>query len=156
MSTVSYFKKLYQQELEKQRKKAEPQPVIMIPAQSKGRPKLLDLDEKLLRFLKALRIKGRDVNIHVIRSVAKALIASNPSSSKHLQHFTFPRSWVQSVYRRLGYSRRASTTGRPPVPQGLYDECRREFLQNFANKIKNYQIPPELIMNSHQTSCVCW
>ena len=63
-STVRYFKKLYQQELEKQRKKAEPQPVIMIPAQSKGRPKLLlDLDEKLLRFLKALRIKGGVVNI---------------------------------------------------------------------------------------------
>ena len=151
-STVRYFKKLYQQELEKQRKKAEPQPVIMIPAQSKGWPKLLlDLDEKLLHFLKALRIKGGVVNIHVVRSVAKALIASNPSSSKHLQHFTFPCSWVQSVYRRLGYSRRGSTTGRPPVPQGLYDECRREFLQDIANKIKNYQIPPELIMNSDQT-----
>ena len=124
----------------------------MIAPHSKGRPTLLlDLDQKLLHFLKALRVKGGVVNSHVVRSVAKALIESNPSSSRHLQHFTFPRTWVQSVYRRMGYTRRASTTGRPPVPQGLYDECRREFLQNIANKIEEYQIPSQLIMNSDQT-----
>ena len=51
----------------------------------------------------------------------------------------------------MGYTRRASTTARPPVPQGLYEECRREFLQDIANKIKQYKIPPELVMNSDQT-----
>ena len=124
----------------------------MIRAQPKGRPPiLLDLDEKLVTFLKAVRTKGGVVNIHVVRAVAKALIDSNQSSSKYLQNFNFPRSWVQSLYRRMGYTRRAATTGRPPVPQGLYNECRREFLQEIDNRIKKYKIPPELIMNSDQT-----
>ena len=88
------------------------------------------------------------MNSHVVR---RALIESNPSSSRHLQHFTLPCTWVQSVYQRLGYTRRASTTARPPVAQGLYDECRREFLKNIANKIEEYQIPSQVIMNSDQT-----
>ncbi len=153
-STIRSFKKSYHQELEKQRKKptGNPQPVTMIAAKPKGRPPLLlDLDERLVTYLKAVRVKGGVVNIHVVRAVAKALITSNPSLSKHLLNFEFQRSWVQSLYRRMGYTRRAATTGRPPIPQGLYDECRREFLQDIANKIKTYKIPPELVMNSDQT-----
>ena len=35
---------------------------------------MLDLDEKLFKFLKAVRIKGGVVNIHVVRATAEALI----------------------------------------------------------------------------------
>ena len=135
-STVRSFKKAYREELEKQQKKTIPQPVTAITAKPKGRPPLLlDLDEKLIKFLKAVRAKGGVVNIHVVRATAKALISSNPSSSNNLKDFSMPRSWVQSLYRRMGYCKRAATTGRPPVPQGLYDEFRRDFLQQIDNKI---------------------
>ena len=124
---------------------------MQIPAKPKGRPPiLLDLDEKLIKFLKAIRVKGGVVNIYIFRAAAKALIENSPSS-QHLRNFTMPRSWVQSLYRRMGYSRRAGTTARPPVPQGLYDECRRDFLQDIDNKVKEYKIPPELVLNSDQT-----
>ena len=110
-STIRYFKKAYREELEKKRKKCDPQPVVEITARPKGRPPiLLDLDEKLMKFLKAIRAKGGVVNIHVVRAATDALIASNPSSSMHLQNFSKLRSWVQSLYRRMGYTRRASTT----------------------------------------------
>ena len=77
---------------------------------------MLDLDEKLLVFLKALRLKGGVVNIYVVRAAALALIQSNPAQMQYFANFDMSRSWVQSVYRRMGYSKRLGTTGRPPPP----------------------------------------
>ena len=151
-STVRHFKKAYREELEKKRKKCDPQPVVEITAKPRGRPPiLLDLDEKLIKFLKAIRAKGGVVNIHVVRATTDALIGRNPSSSMHLQNFSKSRSWVQSLYRRMGYTRRASTTSRPPAPEGLCSECRRDYLQDIDSKIKKCGIPPELVLNSDQT-----
>lgn len=90
------------------------------------------------------------VNIHVVRGATQTLISSNPALAQRFSRFEMPRSWVQSLYRRLGYTRRAGTTSRPPLPQGIYDECRREFLSDIDNKMK-YLIPPELVINSDQT-----
>ena len=105
--------------------------MIDIPAKPKGRPPiLLDLDGKLIKFLKAVRVKGGVVNIHVVRAAAKARIESNGSSSQQPQNLGMPRScrsWVQSLYCCMGYTKRAGTTGQPPVPQGLYNECRQDF-----------------------------
>ena len=122
-STVRSFKKAYVQELQKRKRKGNLEPVVAVQCKPKGRPPILqDLDGKLIKFLNALRVKGGVVNIHVVRAVTKALIESNSSFST-LQTFSMPRSWVQSLYRRMGCSIRAGTTARPPVPQGLYDEC---------------------------------
>ena len=48
-------------------------------------------------------------------------------------------------------NRRMATTSCPPVPQGLYDECRNHYLQNVDETIKKCAIPPELVLNSDQT-----
>ena len=118
-----------------------------IVPKTRGRPPiLLELDEK---FLKAIRIKGGVVNIHVVRASATALIKTNPSSFQHLRNFSMPRSWVQSLYRRMGLTKRAGTTSRPPVPQGLYDECRVEYLGDIDKKIKKYKI----LIKRHHRMC---
>ena len=151
-STVRNFKKSYKEELDKQRKELIPRPVTEIVSKTRGRPPiLLELDEKLRKFLKAIRMKGGVVNIHVVRATATALIETNPSTSQHLRNFSMPRSWVQSLYRRMGLTKRAGTTSRPPVPQGLFDECRLQYLGDIDKKIKQYKIPPELVLNSDQT-----
>ena len=111
----------------------------------------MELDEKLMEFLRAIRTKGGVVNIHVARATTRALIASNPSSSQHLVNFAMPRSWVQSIYNRMGLTYRKGTTARPPVPKGLDDECRRHYLQSINNTRKRHNIPPELILNADQT-----
>ena len=97
----------------------------------------MDFDAKLIKLLKAFRAKGSVVDIHVVRATATALIESNPSSLPHLAKFKMPRTWVQSVYRRMGYSRRIGTTARPPVPKGLYSECEREYLTILMTKESN-------------------
>ena len=43
------------------------------------------------------------------------------------------------------------TTTRPPVPPVLYNECRREYLRDVYNIIKEHDIPPELVLNADQT-----
>ena len=86
-------------------------------------PLLLDLDSKLVKFLHAVRVKGGVVNINVVRATAEALIRSNPSQMQHFINFRMPRSWVQSIYRRMGVTRRLGTTGHLPVPKGIYTEC---------------------------------
>ena len=135
-----------------QQSQQHPQPVTVVPSQPRGRPPiLLELDEKLLKFLRAVRSKGGVINIHVVRATAKALIENNLPMSQQLLKFDMPRSWVQSVYRRLGYAKRMGTTTRPPVPRGLYDKCRKDFLGAINKTIKEHNIPPQLVLNADQT-----
>ena len=67
------------------------------------------------------------MNKHIVRAAAKAL----NSSSQHHRNFTIPRSWIQSLYHRMGYSSIAGTIAQLPVSQGLYDECRWDF-ENYS------------------------
>ena len=90
------------------------------------------------------------VNIHIVRAVTKALIESEPSMST-LINFDMPRSWVQSIYTRMGFTRRMGTTTCPLVPLGLYNECRQEYLRDVYNIIKEHDIPLELVLNADQT-----
>lgn len=154
-SSVRNLKKMYLSKVKEERKKAIPSPVTKLPVKPKGRPPImLDLDEKFIKFLKAVCGKGGVVNSHVVRATAGALIKNNPSMTQYFSRFDMPRSWVQSIYRRMGYSTRLGTTGRPPVPQGIYDECRLDFLRKINQKVKAYSIPPELILNAEQTPSV--
>ena len=142
-STIRNFKRAYNQKLDFQRKLINPKPVSEIPHKPRGRPPiLLELDEKLIKFLCAVRNRGGVVNKHVVRASAKALIDSNPSVASHLKTFSMPRSWVISLYRRMGFTKRAGTTARPAVPQGLYDESRREYLCDIKKKVDQWNIPP--------------
>ena len=129
-----------------------PQPVDNIIPQPRWRsPIILELDTKLIKLLLAIRTKGGVVNIHVVRATAKAVIESNPVAGSHLAKFKIPRSWVHSIYRRMGFSRRTTTTTRSPVPQGLFDACKRDYLSDVNDKRTKYNIPPELVVNADQT-----
>lgn len=114
---------------------------------------LTELDGKLLSFLKAVRSRGGVINIHVVRAAAKALIEANADTQQQLRKFDMPRSWVHSIYRRMGLTRRMGTTSRPPVPHGLYTECRRYFLREVDQNRKEFSVPTELVLNSDQTPC---
>lgn len=150
-STVRNFKKSYVEKMNQQTRQLNPQPVTEIPIQSRGRPPyMLELDNKLIKFLLAVRNRGGIINIHVVRASAKALIATNPDQQQ-LARFNMPRSWVYSLYRRMGLSRRMGTTSRPPVPRGLYEECKKQYLGDILDIKTKYNIPAELILNSDQT-----
>ena len=85
-STVRNFKKTYYSRLSEARRNVE-SCVTAIPSKVSGHPPvLMELDGKLIRFLKVICGRGGVINVHVVRGVTQALIASNPSIV-HLSSF---------------------------------------------------------------------
>lgn len=76
---------------------------------------------------------------------------SNPSMLRHLRGFQPKKSRVQSIYRRCNFSCRAGTTHCPPVPRGMYEECKFTFLNDIHKAIKKHAIPSELVLDVDQT-----
>ena len=89
------------------------------------------------------------MNSNVVRGTARALI--DGGGARQQNSIELPRSWVQSIYRCMGLVRKMANTLRPPVPKGLYDECRLQFLRDIKGVMKKFDIPPELVLNSDQT-----
>ena len=95
-STDSNFKKTCYSCLSEARRNGE-SCVTAITSKVHGRPPvLMELDGKLIRFLKGIRGRGGVINVHVVRGVTQAFIASNPSMV-HLGGFDMPRSWVHTI-----------------------------------------------------------
>ena len=59
--------------------------------------------------------------------------------------------WVQSLYTRMGYTRRMVTTSRPVITRALWLETRDRFLNEIAEAVATYNIPDQLIINVDQT-----
>jgi len=69
---------MYLSKLSEERKKSNPGMVTALPVKPRGRPLLLlELENKLIKFLKVVRSKGGVANIHVVRATAEKLIKSN-------------------------------------------------------------------------------
>ena len=111
--------------MNQQRRQLNPQPVTEIPIQPRGRPPyMLELDNKLVKFLLAVRNRGGIINIHVVRASAKALIDTNPDQqqlARCLAHgcthciceWDYPDEWAP--LHILQY------------PRGRYEECKKHY-----------------------------
>lgn len=135
-----------------QKREGNVQLVTSLETQKRGWPPFLyELDSKLIAFLQNLRSRGGVVNGSIVSAAAKALISSNPSMRDKCLSFTPMRGWTQSIYRHCNFSRHAGTTFMPPVPRGVYEECKLTYLSDIKYCIKQHKIPPELILNADQT-----
>lgn len=152
-SAVRTFKQAYEKKLKEERKKGNTEAqVLAIPHDTRGRPPiLLELDSKLISLLQSIRSRGGVINYSVVKATALALVNSNTITS--LAGFEPTVPWVKSIYRRCNFTRRAGTTTRPPVPRGLFEECKLTFLTDINRAITQHNIPPELVLNADQTPC---
>ena len=151
-STVRTFKKAFREQLYARTREGNIQLATSLETQKRGRPPFLyELDSKLIAFLQNLRSRGGVVNGSVVAAAAKALISSNPLMHDKYLSFTPTQGWTQSIYRRCNFSRCAGMTTKPPVPRGVYEECKLTYLSDIDNCIKQHKIPPELILNADQT-----
>lgn len=143
--TLRNFKKAYQDKVLFQRQQGNIQQVMSLERLPRGRPHLLlELDCKLISFVKNLRARGGVVNGSVISAAAKPLIRSNLSLNKRYNSFDSTRGWIRSIYRRCNFSWWVGTKTRLPVPRGTYEECKLLFLTDIDKCIKKHKIPPEL------------
>ena len=82
-------------------------------------------------------------------TTAKAFIEQ--SKDGHLKYIDLENTeWVRSLFCRMGFVRRAATTGRPKIPDGAIKEAGFLFLYSIIDIVDRYQIPPSLIMNFDQ------
>ena len=117
----------------------------------RGRPLLLGtIDEKVKNFLFTLRQKGGVVNTVVAIATAKAFIER--SKDEHLKLIDLESCYrAKSLFRRMGFVKRASTTSRPEIPYGARKEAELIFHHDIAYKVEKFQIPESLIINIDQT-----
>ena len=116
-----------------------------------GRPLLLGkLDETVKNFLIALRKKGGVVNTVVANATAKALISK--SDNEYLQLIDLDSSsWAKSLFKRMGFVKRACTTSRPDIPASARKEAELIFHHQITTLKEKHQIPSSLIINIDQT-----
>lgn len=119
----------------------------------RGRPLYLsaELDQKLRAMIVNLRAAGAEINIHVVKGVLAGLIRSNTVKYGQFLEFPVTRSWVRSLYQRMKFSRRMTTTSRPMITRSVYEEIKEQFLHEISTKVREHNIPDELIFNADQT-----
>ena len=90
------------------------------------------------------------MNTVVAIATAKALIER--SKDEHLKLIDLESCyWAKSLFRRMGFVKRASTTSRPEIPYGARKEAELIFHHDIAYKVEKFQIPESLIINIDQT-----
>ena len=82
-------------------------------------------------------------------ATANVLLKQYPRLEK--ENLKTERSWVQSLFRRMGFVRRIKTTGKVHIPVGAQKEPELKFLHQLVNQVEKYQITPSLIISSNQT-----
>ena len=149
-STVRGFKKHYVAQIkDAHRKKKSPKKAIV--NKLRGRPCLLGdkIDPLVQNYLKATRYKGGVVNSLVAIATAKALLKRYPRLEK--ENLKIERSWVQSLFRRMGFAHCIKTTGRVHIPVGSQKEAELKLLHQIVHQVEKYQFPSSLIINFDQT-----
>ena len=107
-STARSMKEKYENHIKLAAKeKRDVTPTLQVARQ--GRPLLLgeELDAKVQSYLKAVRSRGGNVSKEIAHATAEALIQKDPEYN----HIDIREShWAQSLFRRMGFKRRAATT----------------------------------------------
>ena len=123
-------------------------PLVTTIGVKRGRPTYLsaELDQKVRAMIINVRTAGSEINIYVVKGV----LAGRSNITKYGAFLDFPvtRSWVRSLYGRMKFSRRASTTSRPTITRSVWEE--EQYLHNIASKVSEHNIPNELILNADQ------
>ena len=93
--------------------------ITKIPKAPLGRPLMIGklLDKQAQEYLHIYRKTGGIVNKVVAVATAKALIER--SNLKHLKDLDLDNSsWVNSLFKRMGFVKTAAITGRTDIPEG--------------------------------------
>ena len=100
---------------------------------------------------KSTRAHSGVISTAVAIAVADALVKRYPEHE--LDHVQFrTHTWARSLFQRMGFVRRAGTTGKVEIPEGARKEVELTFIHEIVNKVEKFQIPPSLILNLDQTN----
>lgn len=150
-STVREFKKRYQKQREEERKKNLPPSTSITKYRSRtGRPLLLGkLDSMVQKYIEGMSNRGAVITWSIANAAAKALIRKYPGVVGDID--VDASTWAQSLFRRMGFSRRRKTSAKVEIPAAARKEIEYLFLHEIVSKVEKYSIPDSLIINFDQT-----
>ena len=93
------------------------------------------------------------VNYNILIAIAKALITANDRTMLAQYGGTIQLGWrwCSSVFKRMNWVNRKSTTSKPLIAPGLIQEVGFSFFKEISEVVQAHNIPPELIINIDQT-----
>ena len=122
--TVRSFKKKYLDQVKNQSFSTSESITVL----RRRRPLLLgsEIDEKVRKFIISLRYRGGQATFSIAIAVANALIQQ--SSNESLKILQLGKDWAQSMFRRMGFKKRAAATGKVTIPDGAREEAQMVYL----------------------------
>ena len=110
-------KNLDQTKLVEKRNRSSPKSIVNL---QRGRPLLPDndIDENVSKYITVLGYKVGQATFSIVIAVAKVLIEKG--NNKSLKVLMFGNDGVQSLLRRMGFKKRAATTGKVIIPDGAW------------------------------------
>ena len=157
-SSVSDWKRAYEKELQAKSKDTEPGKAVMVealPLKNRGRPPLLGhkMDKALQNYIIGMRSRGTPIGTTVVVGIGRGLILKDQKT--HPEYFINPdvltRDWARSVLRRMGYSKRRSSTTSKVLP-GNFDDIKGQYLSDIQCVVEMEEIPDDMILNWDQTA----
>ena len=146
------FKKQYQAELKKVQSEEEN---TQLAKKKRGRPLTLGyLDEKVQKYIRALRKAGTPVNARVVLAAAEGIVTATDRTLlfENGGHIKLTLDWAYSILKRMGFVKRKVTTeARTGLTQEEFAAVKRKYLQQIKKAVKDGKIPPEFVINWDQT-----
>ena len=149
-SKVRGIKKAYYKAL---REKRNPEPVNVLKHGLRGRPlKLGSLDPVVQNYIRKLRLAGGIVNRSIVIAAATGIVEHNNPAllTNHGGTIELTKKWADSILLRMNLVKRKATKAARKVPPD-FPEIKLAFLNRIACCVKEYNIPPSLILNWDQT-----
>ena len=112
-----------------------------------GTPLLLgSLDEMVQWYLLATRNKGGLISSAITIATSKPLIARYPEYN--LGHIDLDSpSWAKNSFKRMGFAKWISTTGKIEIPEGAKNETQLVYLHDTVTIAEEQKVPSCLILN---------
>ena len=150
ITTVRGFVKSYKEKVQD-----DDSNVDTLPQKKRGRRTLLpeEIDKKVMEMAQSMRLTGAVVNYNILIAIAKALIIANDRTmlAEYGGTIQLGWKWCTSVFKRMNWVNRKSTTSKPLIAPGLIREVGFSFFKEISEVVQAHNIPPELIINIDQT-----
>ena len=113
---------------------------------------LAEIDEKLLKMTRNISNVGMVIDFHIVVGLATVVLANDRILLKENGGTVkFTVGWCQSIFKRLNFVRKKSTTAKPLIASGLIKEIGFSFYKEIHELVKWFNIPKELVININET-----
>ena len=112
-----------------------------------------EIDEKVLEMIRNMCNEGAVISFHTVVGLATGIVLVNDRTllKENFGTVEFTVGWCQSIFKRLNFVRRKSTTAKPLIAPGLIKEIGFSFYKEIHELVKWLKIPKELVINIEQT-----